>query len=252
MVARELADLGSKSHATIGDQDLRLADAAGIEDHLAGRGKTGVVLVIDVEFGVAQRHPYALAAPAHMHDLALERRCGPGTKPRRSSGASCGLQTRLRTTKGPAVTFIFAISFGSPESGGRLSSAPERTALPSFGLTRWPLSARTSRYRCRPLRTLRLMSRTIFDRGPRPQPRQPPTADAADPAGARGLGVSRAPRHRPRPAAAHLRASFMSARSRRLASALAQRGDRTQANDRRRVIAANTPAMLECHYGVPQ
>ena len=39
------------------------------------------------------------------------------------------------------------------------------------------------------------------------------------------------------------------ARSRRLASAFAQRG--FERGDTVAVIAANTPAMLECHYGVP-
>src|SRR5205085_251811 len=39
------------------------------------------------------------------------------------------------------------------------------------------------------------------------------------------------------------------ARSRRLASALAQRG--MQRGDTVAVLLANTPAMLECHYGVP-
>ncbi len=40
------------------------------------------------------------------------------------------------------------------------------------------------------------------------------------------------------------------ARTRRLASALAKHGIRTRRHGRRRVLP-NTPAMLECHYGVP-
>ena len=39
------------------------------------------------------------------------------------------------------------------------------------------------------------------------------------------------------------------ARSRRLASALSRRG--VQRGDTVAVMLANTPAMLECHYGVP-
>jgi len=39
MVAGELAHLGGEADATVGEQDLGLADAAGIEDDLAGRGK---------------------------------------------------------------------------------------------------------------------------------------------------------------------------------------------------------------------
>jgi hypothetical protein len=39
-------------HAAIGQQDLGLADAAGIKDDLAGRGIAGVVLVSEV-FGAS-------------------------------------------------------------------------------------------------------------------------------------------------------------------------------------------------------
>ena len=52
----------------------------------------------------------------------------------------------------------------------------------------------------------------------------------------------------PRPAAAQLRASSTPA-ARRLASALAKRG--IGRGDTVAVMLANTPAMLECHYGVP-
>src|SRR5512143_3320623 len=74
MVAGKLADLAREMHAAIGQQDLRLADAAGIEDDLAGRGIARVVLVADAEIEVAERHPNALAAPAYMDDVALERK----------------------------------------------------------------------------------------------------------------------------------------------------------------------------------
>src|SRR5262249_21863710 len=40
---------------------------------LAGRRIAGVVLIGDAEIEIAERNPYALPAPAHMHDLALER-----------------------------------------------------------------------------------------------------------------------------------------------------------------------------------
>src|ERR1700716_2148255 len=73
MIARELAHLAGKMHAAIGQQDLGLADAAGIKDDLAGRGIAGVVLVGDAEIEIAERHPDPLAAPAHMDRLALER-----------------------------------------------------------------------------------------------------------------------------------------------------------------------------------
>ena len=73
MIAGELAHLAGEMHAAIGEQDFGLADAAGIEDDLAGRGIAGVVLVGDAEVEIAERHPHALAAPAHMDRLALER-----------------------------------------------------------------------------------------------------------------------------------------------------------------------------------
>src|SRR5882672_12212855 len=73
MVAGELAHLARKMHAAIGQQNLGFADAAGIKYDLAGRWIAGVVLVGDAEIEIAERHPDALAAPAHMDRLALER-----------------------------------------------------------------------------------------------------------------------------------------------------------------------------------
>ena len=92
MVAGELADLAGEMHPAIGEQDLGLADAAGIEDDLAGRGVAGVVLVADAEIELAERHPDALAAPAHMHDLADE-----GQVPEEGgAGLRRGVQLELR------------------------------------------------------------------------------------------------------------------------------------------------------------
>src|SRR5580765_273090 len=68
-----LAHLAGEMHATIGQQGFGLADAAGIEDDLAGCGLAGVVLDRDAEVEVAKRHPDPLAAPADMDRLALER-----------------------------------------------------------------------------------------------------------------------------------------------------------------------------------
>src|SRR6202035_879362 len=73
MIAGELAHLAGEVDAAIGQKDFGLADAAGIEDDLAGRGIAGVVLVRDAEIEIAERHPDPLAAPAHMDGLALER-----------------------------------------------------------------------------------------------------------------------------------------------------------------------------------
>src|SRR5437879_929433 len=60
-------------NAAVGQQNLGFADAAGIQDDLAGRGIAGVVLVGDAEIEIAERHPDSLAAPAYMDGLALER-----------------------------------------------------------------------------------------------------------------------------------------------------------------------------------
>src|ERR1700744_109765 len=73
MIAGELAHLAREMHAAIGEQNLGLADAAGIEDDLARRGIAGVVLVGDAEIEIAERHPDALPAPAHVDRLAFER-----------------------------------------------------------------------------------------------------------------------------------------------------------------------------------
>src|SRR5215475_5230574 len=68
-------------HAAIGEQDLGFADTAGIEDDLAWRRIARVVLVGDAEVEIAERHPHALAAPAHMDHLAHE---GHGLPERRA------------------------------------------------------------------------------------------------------------------------------------------------------------------------
>src|SRR5271156_5216234 len=73
MIARQLADLRGEAHAAIGEQNLGLADAAGIENDLARRGIAGVVLVAHLEVIVAERNPNALAAPSNVDHLALER-----------------------------------------------------------------------------------------------------------------------------------------------------------------------------------
>src|SRR5437899_5012532 len=73
VVAGELTHLACEMHAAIGQQDFGLADAAGIENDLAGCGIAGVVLVGDAEIEIAERHPDTLAAPADMDRLALER-----------------------------------------------------------------------------------------------------------------------------------------------------------------------------------
>ena len=71
MVAGKLSDLARESHPAIGEQDLGLADAAGIEDEFARCGEACVVLVAEAEIEIAERDPAALAAPADMDDALL-------------------------------------------------------------------------------------------------------------------------------------------------------------------------------------
>ena len=73
MIARELADFGGEARAAIREQDLGLADAAGIEDDLAGRGIGRVVLLARLGIHFAERNPHGLAAPPDMDALAHER-----------------------------------------------------------------------------------------------------------------------------------------------------------------------------------
>src|SRR6202521_4614289 len=72
MIARELAHLAGEMHTAISQQDFSFADAAGIENDLAGRWIAGVVFVRDTEIEIAERHPDPLAAPADMDSLAFE------------------------------------------------------------------------------------------------------------------------------------------------------------------------------------
>lgn len=70
VVSGKLAHLGREIHSAIGHQDLGLADSAGVEDDMAGRGVAGMVLVADAEVGLTQRDPDTFAGPADVHDPA--------------------------------------------------------------------------------------------------------------------------------------------------------------------------------------
>ena len=70
MVAGKLPDLARKAHAAIGKDQLGFADAAGIKQEMAGGRIARVVLEPEPEIERPERNPAALAAPAHMDDLA--------------------------------------------------------------------------------------------------------------------------------------------------------------------------------------
>src|SRR6185503_10523418 len=75
VVAGKLADDAGEHRPAVREQELGLADAAGVPEDLAGRRMTGRVLRVaaDADVEVAERDPGGLAAPADMDDLAVER-----------------------------------------------------------------------------------------------------------------------------------------------------------------------------------
>src|SRR5215469_7791685 len=66
VVAGELSDLAGETDAAIGEQDLGLADAAGMDQELAGCGVARRVLVAEPEIEIAQRYPARFATPPYM------------------------------------------------------------------------------------------------------------------------------------------------------------------------------------------
>src|SRR5215212_1504745 len=73
MVAGELADLAREPGGAIGEQDLGLADPAGMQQYLARRRIARRILVADPEIERAERDPARLAAPAHMDNALMVR-----------------------------------------------------------------------------------------------------------------------------------------------------------------------------------
>src|SRR5665213_2372769 len=71
MVARQLARFAGEHRRAVRKQDLGLADAAGIQQQLAGSGVAGGVLVAEVEVELAEWNPASLAAPTGLDDLCL-------------------------------------------------------------------------------------------------------------------------------------------------------------------------------------
>jgi hypothetical protein len=73
MVAGELSDLAGEADAAIGEQDLGLADAAGVEEELARRRIARGILIAEAEVEIAEPDPARLAAPSHMDQVLLVR-----------------------------------------------------------------------------------------------------------------------------------------------------------------------------------
>src|SRR5947207_688725 len=69
VVARQLAKLAGKHCRAIREQQLSLAEAAGVPQHLARRRVAGVILEANAQRELAQRYPAGLAAPARVDQL---------------------------------------------------------------------------------------------------------------------------------------------------------------------------------------
>src|ERR1700694_2355218 len=76
VVARELSDLAREQRRAVREQDLGLADAAGVEQQMSRRRVTRVVLEAEAEIEVAQRDPGGLTAPPRLNEAGPERQHG--------------------------------------------------------------------------------------------------------------------------------------------------------------------------------
>src|SRR6185437_1692586 len=74
MVARQLPQLAREAAGAVSKNDLSLAIAARVEQNVADRRMARVILEADrhavvLQLEVAERHPAAFAAPAHVDEL---------------------------------------------------------------------------------------------------------------------------------------------------------------------------------------
>src|SRR5207247_6674050 len=70
VIASELPDLAGETDAAIGEQELGLADPAGVEEELTRGGVARRVLVAEAEVKTTEWDPACFAAPPHV-DQAL-------------------------------------------------------------------------------------------------------------------------------------------------------------------------------------
>src|SRR5437764_13662561 len=100
MVAGELADLAGEADRAIREEDLSLADAAGIEEDLPRCRKARRVFVAEAEIERAERDPAGLTAPPDMdQSLAMGSRL---SKRAQVSGAA-SRSNRAVKANGPAL-----------------------------------------------------------------------------------------------------------------------------------------------------
>src|SRR5690606_38057507 len=98
MVAGKLAHLARKRDAAISEENFRLADAAGVENHLSQRRIAGRVFIAQTEIEIAEWNPAPLSAPAHMNQLLTVGK----------QAAKLGAGLRCRFFLEPGAEFMFA------------------------------------------------------------------------------------------------------------------------------------------------
>ena len=108
VIPGERPDLAREAAGAVGDQQLGFAVAAGIEQHVAGGGKAGVVLEADAEVEVAQRNP-APPRRSSARGSAVAGRAAAGGRRRRcaarrdgTSPANVKPAALMRTSAEPA------------------------------------------------------------------------------------------------------------------------------------------------------
>ena len=69
MIAGQRSGLAAEGGRAVGKEDLGLADAARVEQQLAGARVAGVILVAEPGLQVAKWNPGGFAAPAGLHQL---------------------------------------------------------------------------------------------------------------------------------------------------------------------------------------
>src|SRR5262249_21486963 len=88
VIASQLSDLAAESHAAIGQQDLGLANAAGMEEELTRDGVARRVLVAEAEVKSTEWDPACLSAPPHVDQaLAVRQHALKSGASQRSRGA---------------------------------------------------------------------------------------------------------------------------------------------------------------------
>ena len=99
VIASQLSDLAAEAHAAIGEQDLGLANAAGMEEELTRNGVTRGVLVAEAEIKPTEWDPACLSAPsARGSTLAVRQHALKSEASQRSRGAFKACPERERAT----------------------------------------------------------------------------------------------------------------------------------------------------------